>query len=53
MINLLVGLHAGKKLLPDMTIDPGQIEIQIGCRLDNKIPFHLLGDMLNNSILSF
>ena len=53
MIDFLMRLHPGKEIRLDMVIGPTEIKIEISDRLGLHKPFIFLGNMLDNSILSF
>ena len=53
MIDFLMRLHPGKEIRLDMVICPAEIKIKISDRLCLHKPFIFLGNMLDNSILSF
>ena len=52
MVYLLVLVHSGKEVLSCNAIYPAKVEIKIGYRLNNLIPFLFFGNMFYDSVLS-
>ena len=46
-------LHFGKNLMSDMSIHPANIEVEVGNRLDDEVPFEFFGDVFDHRILGF
>lgn len=53
MVDFLVLIHSGEEVLPCNTIYPADIEVEIGYRLGDHVPFIFFGNMFDDSILCF
>ena len=53
MINFLMILHSGEEFLAHVAIHPANIEVKVGNRFDDQVPFEFFGDVFDHRILGF
>lgn len=53
MIDFLVLIHSSEEILSGNSINPADIEVEIGDRLSDHVPLILFSDMFHNGILGF